>query len=318
MELNRSRTRLFRTYAWGVLGCNVAVILWGAVVRATRSGAGCGDHWPLCNGVAVPHFAEIATAIELLHRLTSGVAVLLAIGLAAFAFAVFPKRHLVRRAAVAAVFFEFMEALLGAALVLLGHVAKDESIARGYYLSLHLVNTLMLLAALTIAAWAAGRSEIGLRNGASGWRLAFAAAGAGLLLLGVSGVIAALGDTLFHSASLAQGFRQDLISSSHPFVRLRVWHPLIAVLVSLGIEAVCFAARARPVAWVLGALTLTQIAAGMINLALLAPVPMQIFHLLLADAVWIAFIILAADVLLKSSVGSQTPASPDGVLTSVQ
>lgn len=318
MDPNRSRTQLFRPYAWIVLACNVAVILWGAVVRATGSGAGCGEHWPLCNGVAVPQSPQIATIIEFVHRLTSGLAVGLALGLVALAFYFFPKRHLVRRAAVAAVFFEFMEALLGAALVLLGHVAKDPSVARGYYLSAHLINTLMLLAALTLAAWAAGRSQIHLRSGASGWRVAFAFAAVGLLLLGVSGVIAALGDTLFHSTSLAQGFRQDLVPSSHPFVRLRVWHPFIAVLVSLGIEAICFAARAKPIAWVLGALTLTQIAAGMINLALLAPVPMQIFHLLLADAVWIAFVILAADVLLESSVSSQPAASSDFVLSSAR
>jgi heme A synthase len=318
MEPNPSQTRLFQTYAWIVLACNVAVILWGAVVRATGSGAGCGEHWPLCNGVAVPQSPQVATIIEFVHRLTSGLAVGLALGLVALAFVFFPKRHLVRRAAATAVFFEFMEALLGAALVLLGHVAKDPSVARGYYLSAHLVNTMMLLAALTLAAWASGRSGISIRSGAAGWRFAFAIAGAGLLLLGVSGVIAALGDTLFHSTSLAQGFRQDLVPSSHPFLRLRVWHPLIAVLVSLGIEALCFATRARVVAWILGALTLTQIAAGMINLALLAPVPMQIFHLLLADAVWIAFIILAADVLLESSASPQRAASSDFVLTSVK
>ena len=247
------------------------------------SGAGCGEHWPLCNGVAVPQSPQIATIIEFVHRLTSGLAVGLALGLVVFGFQLFPRRHLVRRAAVAAGFFEFMEALLGAALVLLGHVAKDPSVARGYYLSAHLVNTLMLLAALTLAAWASGRSPVRIRSGAFGWKFAFGMVGAGLLLLGVSGVIAALGDTLFKSSSLSQGFRQDLLPAAHPFIRLRVWHPVIAVLVSLSIEALCFAARAKQIAWILGALTLTQIAAGMINLALLAPVPLQIFHLLLAD-----------------------------------
>jgi heme A synthase len=292
VETSRRRIRLFRQYAWIVLACNIAVILWGAVVRATGSGAGCGEHWPLCNGVAVPQSPQIATIIEFVHRLTSGLAVGLALGLVVFGFQLFPRRHLVRRAAVAAVFFEFMEALLGAALVLLGHVAKDPSVARGYYLS--------------------------IRSGAFGWKFAFGMVGAGLLLLGVSGVIAALGDTLFKSSSLSQGFRQDLLPAAHPFIRLRVWHPVIAVLVSLSIEALCFAARAKQIAWILGALTLTQIAAGMINLALLAPVPLQIFHLLLADAVWIAFILLAADVLLEPSPDSRFAPSLDFALTSVK
>ena len=318
METSRRRIRLFRQYAWIVLACNIAVILWGAVVRATGSGAGCGEHWPLCNGVAVPQSPQIATIIEFVHRLTSGLAVGLALGLVVFGFQLFPRRHLVRRAAVAAVFFEFMEALLGAALVLLGHVAKDPSVARGYYLSAHLVNTLMLLAALTLAAWASGRSPVRIRSGAFGWKFAFGMVGAGLLLLGVSGVIAALGDTLFKSSSLSQGFRQDLLPAAHPFIRLRVWHPVIAVLVSLSIEALCFAARAKQIDWILGALTLTQIAAGMINLALLAPVPLQIFHLLLADAVWIAFILLAADVLLEPSPDSRFAPSLDFALTSVK
>ena len=139
-----------------------------------------------------------------------------------------------------------------------------------------------------------------------------------MLLLGVSGVIAALGDTLFQSSSLAQGFHQDLLPSAHPFLRLRVWHPVIATIVALGIAALCYAARARQTAWILAALTLTQIAAGMINLALLAPVPMQIVHLLLADAVWIVFILLAADILFESSPASHLAPAADLQLTSVK
>ena len=312
------RDRLFRNYAWIVLACNVAVILWGAVVRATGSGAGCGEHWPLCNGVALPQSPQTATIIEFAHRLTSGLAVGLALGLLVFAFQLFPKRHLVRRAAVAAILFEFMEALLGAALVLLGHVAKDASIARGYYLSLHLINTLMLLAALTLAAWASSRTRVDLRPAVTGWKFAFALVAAGLLLLGVSGVIAALGDTLFQSSTLAQGFRQDLAPGAHPFIRLRVWHPFIATLVALAIGALCFAARTQRVAWVLAALTATQIAAGMINLALLAPVPLQLFHLFLADAVWIAFVLLGADVLSTAVPSSFAPESSHLAAASVK
>ena len=295
--------RLFRIYAWSVLAGNVAVILWGAVVRATGSGAGCGEHWPLCNGVAVPKSPQIATVIELVHRLTSGLAVGLAVGLVVFSFRLFPKHHFIRRAAFAAIVFELMEAVLGAALVLLGHVAKDPSVARGYYLSLHLINTLLLLAALTLAAWAPERYELSpqirLRAGFSEWKVAVLAAGFGLLFLGVSGVIAALGDTLFHSVSFSQGFHQDFVPSAHPFVRLRVWHPVIASVVALGLLALCYAARTKPIAWILAGLTVTQIAAGLINLALLAPVPLQIFHLLLADAVWISFIILTAEILAE-------------------
>ncbi len=44
----------FSRYAWGVLLWNVLVALWGAYVRATGSGAGCGSHWPTCNGEILP------------------------------------------------------------------------------------------------------------------------------------------------------------------------------------------------------------------------------------------------------------------------
>ena len=65
----RSRTStLLPRFAWGLLAYNVAVILWGAVVRATSSGAGCGDHWPLCNGVVLQSNPRLATLIELAHR----------------------------------------------------------------------------------------------------------------------------------------------------------------------------------------------------------------------------------------------------------
>jgi len=71
----------FAAFAWMVLGYNILVILWGAVVRATGSGAGCGDHWPLCQGVVIPHGEQIATIIEFSHRATSGIDALLVVAL---------------------------------------------------------------------------------------------------------------------------------------------------------------------------------------------------------------------------------------------
>ena len=63
-----SGTRHFANFAWGVLAYNILVILWGALVRATGSGAGCGGHWPLCNGDVMPEVSQVATAIEFTHR----------------------------------------------------------------------------------------------------------------------------------------------------------------------------------------------------------------------------------------------------------
>src|SRR5512146_1646882 len=145
----------FAAYAWMVLGYNILVILWGAVVRATGSGAGCGEHWPLCQGVVIPHAQQIATLIEFSHRATSGIDALLVVGLVWMAFRRYGRGHAVRRYAVASGVFTVTEALVGAALVVFGEVGNNVSTGRVVVLSVHLVNTFMLLASLALTAWAA-------------------------------------------------------------------------------------------------------------------------------------------------------------------
>ncbi len=308
MATEGPRTRTFQVYAWGVLLYHMAVILWGAFVRATGSGAGCGAHWPLCNGTVIPHSPTVAAVIEFSHRITSGLALTLALGLLVFALVRFPARHLVRRAAVAAIVFEFMEALIGAALVLLGQVARDTSIGRGYTLSVHLINTLLLIGALTLAAWGAGRGATRARSGVPGFALAFGIAAVAMLLVGVSGAIAALGDTLFKVNSLSAGFAQDVASGAHPFLRLRILHPVLAPMVAFGLAALSYFVIVRHIsplasrsAYILSGLLATQLMVGLLNLALLAPIPLQLAHLLLADVTWTVLVVLGAEVLLVAA-----------------
>src|SRR5664279_4937818 len=109
----------FARFAWGVVAYNLAVVLWGAFVRATGSGAGCGNHWPLCNGTATPHSASAATIIEFTHRVTSGLDLALVALLVVWAFRRFPRQHPVRLGATLSALFLITEALVGAALVLL-------------------------------------------------------------------------------------------------------------------------------------------------------------------------------------------------------
>ena len=145
---NRNASRIsvgLPRFAWGVLVYNVAVVLWGAVVRATSSGAGCGDHWPLCNGVVVQTHPRLATLIELAHRMTSGVTVIAILVLLVWIFRSTVAGHLARITVIAATVLIFNEALLGALLVLLRLTADNRSPARAVYLSLHLANTLLLL-----------------------------------------------------------------------------------------------------------------------------------------------------------------------------
>jgi cytochrome c oxidase assembly protein subunit 15 len=290
----------FRRFNLLTLAFVLFVILWGAYVRASGSGAGCGSHWPTCNGQVIPRAPSTATVIEFTHRATSGICLLLILAQLVLAYRLRPAQPAVRRAAVASTIFIFSEALIGAGLVLFEKVAHDKSVARAAWTASHLSNTFALIAAVVLTGWYAtprpptGESRLGLYK-------ALLAALAGTVLVGVSGSIAALGDTLFPVRTFAEGWQQDLSPTAHLFVRLRVWHPLLAVTVGAALLAITgslvLSDRPRGVrspATVAAALVLVQLAAGLINLALLAPIPMQLVHLLLADLVWIALVRLAA------------------------
>jgi heme A synthase len=299
----------FATYAWFVLAFAIAVVLWGAGVRATGSGAGCGDQWPLCNGGWLPRAPALHTIIEFTHRITSGPALgLFVIGLVVFAFRLFPRRHIVRRLSVMVALFTVTEALIGAAIVLLGHVGANSSPNRAYTLGVHLLNTMVLLAAMALTGWFASASANGRREASTEApvsRLLLVCAPLAFLVTSVTGAIAALGDTLFAARTLSEGLRQDLSPSAHIFVRLRVWHPIVAALVGcllIGFAVVAGMHKQRgPLARRLGLavifLTFLQIGAGMINILLLTPVWMQITHLFIADSLWIALILLTAEVM---------------------
>ena len=199
-----------RRFAWGVLAYFIAVILWGTLVRATGSGAGCGNHWPLCNGVVIQHSASVNTMIEFTHRLTSGLSFFAVVGLLAWTFAGTVRGHLARWAAVASVAFTLIEALLGALLVKLGYTAQSQSPLRPAFLALHLTNTLLLVAALTLTAHLLSRKQ-GYLRGSVRLRAPFAAVASVVVVMvvGVTGSLAALGDTLFPASSLGLALAQD-------------------------------------------------------------------------------------------------------------
>src|SRR6185369_9685569 len=179
-------SRLTR-FAWLVLLYDIAVILWGVAVRATGSGAGCGSHWPLCNGEVVPQAPRVATVIEFSHRVSSGVALLLVVALGVMAFVDRRAGDPTRKAAVAGVLLMLSEALVGAGLVLFRLVADNQSMARAMFMGTHLMNTFFLLAALTLTAHFSA-APAPLRLLGQGWLGAGLAAGLlGLLLAGVSG-----------------------------------------------------------------------------------------------------------------------------------
>src|SRR5581483_474015 len=213
----------FRRFAWCVLAYNVLVVLWGGYVRASGSGAGCGSHWPLCNGVVVPPAENIKTVIEFTHRVTSGLAVASAVVLCWWGFRVFPRGHRARKTGVLAVIFLLMEALLGAGLVLFRYVAQDASAGRAWYLSAHLVNTQLLLGMLAATAWFADPVKKMLPEPRSWIVLPVALAAA------ITGALAALGDTLYPASSIAAGVAREFSESAPMLLRLRLLHPVVAI-----------------------------------------------------------------------------------------
>ena len=275
----------------------MAVVLWGALVRAAGAGAGCGSHWPLCNGQVVPQSPGVKTLIELTHRLTSGLALAGVLLLCWWAFRAFGKGHRVRQFAALALVFIVIEALLGAGLVLLEYVDQNRSTGRAFYLSAHLVNTQFLLGSLALTAWYSQRPNVrGLDRRLYGGALVIT------LIVSISGAIAALGDTLFPSASLAEGIRQEISETAHFLVRLRLFHPALAILAAAYILLAAtkvIKAKTSPaavhIAWWSWGLVFLQLIAGAINVVLLAPVWLQLVHLLLANLLWIALVLLAVE-----------------------
>lgn len=291
----------YSAYAWFVLAFNIGVILWGAYVRATGSGAGCGSRWPLCNGEIIPRAPQIDTIIEFSHRLSSGIAFLLVLGLFLWGFRNYSKGHPVRLGASLSLLFIITEALVGAGLVLFEWVADDTSSGRAISMAVHLVNTFLLLASLTLTAvWASGGKRVSL-TGQGGLLIVFGIGFIGIIFLGITGAITALGDTLFPEKSLLDGLMQDFNPSAHFLVRLRVWHPLIAITIGTFVILVAGVLAllsddnsVKRFARTLIVLFIFQLGAGFVNLMLLAPIWMQIVHLLFADLVWITFVLLAA------------------------
>jgi heme A synthase len=292
----------FAAFARFTLGYTVFVILFGAWVRITGSGAGCGQHWPTCHGEVVHRPQSIETAIELFHRVTSGLDGLLAVALVVAALRVFPRRHPCRGASVMALVFVLVEGAIGALLVKAELVADDDSVARAVVMSIHLVNTTLLTGAMTVAAWAASRrAPLRLADPAR-LRPWIVLAVAGVIATSTSGAITALGDTLYPvapEAGVLEHVIEDASVTAHFLQRTRTLHPALAVAVALVLLHVAALVMDRrpdvagrwPTA--LRMLVLAQVLVGIVDIAASAPGWLQLVHLGLAKLVWIALVLVA-------------------------
>ncbi len=317
---------LTERFGWAVVGYNVLVIVWGAMVRATGSGAGCGNHWPLCNGQLIPVSPGVHTVIEFTHRAMTGGSTVAMLLLLLWTFRATPRRHAARTAAVVSTALLVNEAFLGALLVKLGYVTGNQSVGRVLLLSIHLSNTLLLLGALTLTAVLLG-TDLGWRGVSSRLRfpgqrrsvvLAAVALGS-TLLVGVSGSLAALGDTLFPSASLRLAIAADLSSSAPALIRIRWVHPVSAALAAVCVLALLRRGWSRPrtahsarwITWLLFA----QFALGLADVLLLAPVWLQLLHLFGADLYWVALVVLCAHSILAAQTRERRPDGSPRVAT---
>jgi cytochrome c oxidase assembly protein subunit 15 len=316
---DRTPSLALRRFAWGVLAFFIATILWGAVVRATGSGAGCGDHWPLCNGTVYQPSPTLHTLIELTHRVSAGaIDSILVLALIVWTWRKTARGHLARWAVGATVFLTVTEGALGAVLVKFGLTAESRSPMRAPVEALHLTNTLLLLAALAMTAHFLGR-RIGYR-----WRDIRISAPIGttigmiaVMIVGVTGSLAALGDTLFPASSLGNALQQDfaghITGESTWLLRWRWTHPTIAILASIFLIWLLIRAARRSGPWdnrrlsalVVGLLA-AQYVVGALDVWLLAPVWMQVMHLLGADVLWTALVVLTARLTLLPMQGQKS------------
>lgn len=284
--------RKFVKFAIFVLVYNLFVIAWGAFVRLSFSGDGCGSHWPLCNGEVFPTSPSLATIIEYTHRTTSFLALLFVVALLVMSTRVFSKGHGARLGAWLALGFTLVSAAIGALLVIFGWVGKDDSMGRAITLAAHLINTMLLLGALTATIWyGSGRPKVPMR-GVAGWLTVIGSLA--ILFVGMSGAVTSLGDTIFPRDTSLQVISEGLSPTGHFLLRLRIWHPFIAVAAALilffatiVLSEICQKPEVRSFGrWVIVVVVL-QLLIGLANVWLKAPAVMAIVHLMIADLLWI-------------------------------
>ena len=306
-------------YAWFVVAFNILVILWGVFLRSSKSGDGCGQHWLTCNGEVLPSAPQLKTIIEFSHRIMSATDGLLMLILLGWAFWMWRKnrkssqaKSTLRTAAIS-VFFVITEGAVGAGLVLTGNTAENLTAARPFWMAGHLINTFVLLAFLILTArrasgGAALRSKVEKKY-LAGLVIGFIA----VFIVGISGSIAALSHMIFPAGTLAEGIAKDFSPTSNILLRLRLLHPITAILTSVFLIFLTGwltkeTGNHKSVSlWsnVLSLLILAQLAFGTATLLSLAPIVMQLGHLLLADSIWISYVLFAAG-FLSADVDRQT------------
>ncbi len=297
------KSKFFSRLCFGVLLFCLCIILWGAWVRISHSGDGCGPNWPDCQGeYLIDKTAPAKTWIEWTHRASTSVFGILVILLLLSAFIKFPKKHPVRKSSLCILFFTITEALIGAILVKFHLTGNNFSPLRVLTMNLHLINSLLLTCSLFLC-WRFSFNKVfsfSHRKYFPIFILIF-------FVIAFFGSISALSATLFPSHSLIEGFLRDFHPDSNWLIRLRWLHPVLAILLGGGFAVYCHkffknkktGQKDKSLILFTACLGLALLS-GILNLFLLSPVFLKLSHLLIVYGLAMSFL-LALENPLKSS-----------------
>lgn len=299
--------RKFRTLAWSVLVFNVMVVLGGAIVRATGSGDGCGESWPLCTDRLIPANPGLETVIEFSHRVTSALAVLGVLVMFVFAVRLYEKGHRVRTGSAASLALLLFESVLGALLIVFSWVDQDASIGRMIVVPVHLLNTYILIGALTLTAWWSSGNPGPMKPIDARTKRSLALGAVGLLVIGAVGALNALADSLYPAEDFLSGVSAEFAEGAPWLLQVRIFHPIIAIAVGLGVAylvmrlAPTATSRTKGLGTAVGVLIVVQLFVGLVNVMLAAPLETQVIHLAIADTIWIVYLVFGASLLGEQS-----------------
>jgi cytochrome c oxidase assembly protein subunit 15 len=291
--MNRSQ---FQKFALGLLFYTVLVIVWGAWVRISHSGDGCGDTWPLCHGQLIPEAERGKTWVEYTHRLMSGLYGLIVIYFYFVAHKLYPKGAFAKKAALFSLIFMITEAALGAKLVLFKLVASNDTPYRAFVMALHQVNSFLLTGAIALTYVSSLSEDHKPAQNKSAWYVSYFPLI--IIAIGITGAWASLSNSLFPSDTLLGGLKEDLATNSHFLIRLRIYHPLVALICggSLSLffwmksqSAKSFMLQRR--SFQMSVLLLCGILFGIATLMFHAPVWMKLAHLTLAHTIWVTLLL---------------------------
>ena len=272
---------------------SILSILAGAFVRATGSGDGCGSTWPTCKGKIIPQLSDTSEVIEFSHRSVSGI--LLIVTLIIFIKSRnMSKGSIVRTTVNFLTFFVLFEAAIGAVIVLYEWVGLNSSLPRIIAVPIHLVNTFGLLACYAILYKVLLNN---FKNIKQLWDRRFVFIAFLFLLSGATGSITALADVLFPSASFYEGLMEDFDRTSELLTRLRILHPMVAtgLSVALIIESRKIQKDYKIDVKFFQILVFIAVILGVLNVLSNIVLLLSIFHLAIADLLWITYIYVSMD-----------------------